>query len=348
MLNALLNPLLGDAEVESHLSADADLAQILVFEAALAEAEADHGLIPRAASDAIVKAATALTPDQDAIAKAFARDGVVVPELVRQLRAAVPAPFGERVHVGATSQDAVDTSLVLRLQKILALFETRLAGVDADLAALDARFGRNALMAHTRMQDALKVTVGHRIAAWRAPLPAIAADLAALREKGLHLQLGGPVGTLDALGDHAEAIRISLADRLGLPAGPQWQANRQPIAALGGALSALTGALGKLGQDIALMAQNGLGEIVLAGGGGSSSMAHKSNPVRAEVLVALARANATLLSGLHQALIHEQERSGAAWTLEWLTLPPMLVQTGAALNNALALLGQVRQIGARA
>lgn len=346
MLNALLSPLLGDAEVEAHLSADADIAQILVFEAALAEAEADFGLIPRAASDAIVKAATALTPDQEAIARAFARDGVVVPELVRQLRAAVPTPFGERVHVGATSQDAVDTSLVLRLQKILALFEGRLAAIDGALGALDARFGPDPLMAHTRMQDALRVTVGHRLAAWRAPLAGIAAELAGLRQSGLRLQLGGPVGTLDALGEKAEAIRERLAERLGLPQGPQWQTNRQSIAALGGTLSGLTGALGKMGQDIALMAQNGLGEIGLAGGGGSSSMAHKSNPVRAEVLVALARANATLLSGLHQALVHEQERSGAAWTLEWLILPPMLVQAGAALNNARALLDQVRQIGA--
>lgn len=345
MLNALLTPLLGDPETEAHLSAEADIAQILVFEAALAEAEADCDLIPRAASDAIVKAATALTPDHDAIAKAFARDGVVVPELVRQLRAAVPTPFGERVHVGATSQDALDTSLVLRLQKILVLYETRLAAIDTALGALDARFGRNGLMAHTRMQDALRVTAGHRIAAWRAPVAGIAADLAALRRTRLRLQFGGPVGTLDALGDRAEAIKLRLAERLGLPAGPQWQSNRQVIAALGNTLSGLTGALGKMGQDFALMAQNGLGEIVLAGGGGSSAMAHKANPVRAEVLVALARANATLVSGLHQALIHEQERSGAAWTLEWLLLPPMLVQTGAALNNAAALLDQVRQIG---
>ena len=96
----------------------------------------------------------------------------------------------------------------------------------------------------------------------------------------------------------------------------------------------LSGTLGKIGQDIALMAQNEVGEVRLATGGGSSAMPHKSNPVPAEVLVTLARFNAGLLGTLHQALVHENERSGAAWTLEWLVLPQMAVATGAGLSKA--------------
>ena len=104
-------------------------------------------------------------------------------------------------------------------------------------------------------------------------------------------------------------------------------------------LSLLTGSLGKMGQDIALAAQSEVGEIRLSAGGGSSAMPHKVNPVGAEVLVALARFNATLVAGMHQSLVHENERSGAAWTLEWMLLPQMAVAAGAALKTAASLLG---------
>ena len=141
------------------------------------------------------------------------------------------------------------------------------------------------------------------------------------------MQFGGAAGTLEKLGDKGRAVRAALAAALGLGDAPQWQSQRDRIAELGGWLATITGALGKLGQDVALMAQAG-GEIALAGGGSSSAMPHKANPVGAEVLVALARFNAAQLGGLHQAMVHEQERSGAAWTLEWLLLPPMLIATG--------------------
>ncbi|RVN80916.1 3-carboxy-cis,cis-muconate cycloisomerase, partial [Sinorhizobium meliloti] len=108
--------------------------------------------------------------------------------------------------------------------------------------------------------------------------------------------------------------------------------------------SLVTGSLGKFGQDVALMAQAG-DEIVLAGGGGSSAMPHKQNPVAAEVLVTLARFNATQVSAIHQSLVHEQERSGSAWTLEWLILPQMVGATAAALRLAAELAGNVRRLG---
>jgi 3-carboxy-cis,cis-muconate cycloisomerase len=113
------------------------------------------------------------------------------------------------------------------------------------------------------------------------------------------------------------------------------------MAALAAWLSLVTGSLGKMGQDVALAAQSELGEIRLAGGGGSSAMPHKVNPVGAEALVTLARFNATLLAGMHQSLVHENERSGAAWTLEWMLLPQMLMACAAALRHAQALVGQV-------
>ena len=111
--------------------------------------------------------------------------------------------------------------------------------------------------------------------------------------------------------------------------------------AFGGLLALISGSLGKIGADVALLAQSEVRAIRLSGGGGSSAMAHKSNPVRAEVLVSLARFNAGLSGTLQQAMVHENERSGAAWTLEWLVLPQMLVTAGASLRLAGELLGQV-------
>jgi len=143
---------------------------------------------------------------------------------------------------------------------------------------------------------------------------------------------------LDELGMSA----AELARRLGLADGPCWHSERDCLADFASWLSLVSGALGKIGQDVALMAQNEIGEVKLAEGGGSSAMPHKSNPVRAEVLVALARFNAGLLGAEHQALVHENERSGAAWTLEWLTLPQMVAATGAAMRHAAALCGGLR------
>src|SRR6202012_829905 len=136
-----------------------------------------------------------------------------------------------------------------------------------------------------------------------------------------------------------------LAARLGLTDAPCWQVGRGAVGEFGSWLRLVPGALGKLGQDAALMAQNEIGEVRLAGGGGSSAMAHKSNPVGAEVLVALARFCAGQLGTLHQALVHENERSGAAWTLEWLILPPLATATASALRHAATLCEGMRFVG---
>jgi 3-carboxy-cis,cis-muconate cycloisomerase len=137
-----------------------------------------------------------------------------------------------------------------------------------------------------------------------------------------------------------------VARRLGLaaPERPR-HSERDGIVEFAGWLSLLTGSLGKMGADIALAAQSEVGAIRLAGGGGSSAMPHKVNPVGAEILVALARFNATLVSGMHQALVHENERSGAALTLEWMLLPQMAVAAGAATRTAETLAGKIEFIG---
>jgi len=336
--------LVGDAEVAALLGPGAELAAMLRFELVLAAAEADAGVIPGEAALAISNALLRFRLDDAAMARATARDGVVVPEFVRQARAAVGEPHARWFHFGATSQDVIDSGLVLRLKAVLPVLAARLAAVAAALDGLDARFGERRLMGRTRMQAAIPITVGARVASWRGPLARQAARLERLAPEILVVQFGGAAGTLEKLGDKAGAVRAALAGALGLGDVPQWQSQRDRIVELGGWLATTTGALGKLGQDVALLAQAG-DEIALSGGGASSAMPHKANPVGAEVLVALARFNAGQAGGLQQAMMHEQERSGAAWTLEWLLLPPMLIATAAALATAARLAASIESLG---
>lgn len=345
-MKGYLDLLLTDPALAPHLDAAADLATMVEVELALAEACAAAGLIPPTAAEAIASACRDFRPDLDRLAADTLRDGIVVAGLVAQLRAHIGAPHATALHFGATSQDVIDTAFAIRLGRILAVFETRLAGLLSMLATLAARFGGNALMGRTRMQAAIPITVADRLAVWQGLVGRATSSLGAVRDQSLILSLAGPAGTSDKFGDSIDAVRREMAVRLGL-AVPDYvpHAARDRIAHLGGWLSEVTGALGKIGQDVALMAQNEIAEIELAGTGGSSAMAHKQNPVLAEMLVTLARFNATQLSGLHQALVHEQERSGAAWTLEWMILPQMLNATGAALRHADAMLGAVRRMG---
>jgi 3-carboxy-cis,cis-muconate cycloisomerase len=340
-----LSGLFGDEEIEALLGIDAEIDAILRFEIALAEAEAETDVIPPEAASAIADALADFKPDMAMLRKGVARDGVVVPELVRQTREVVGAPYGDLLHFGATSQDVIDTALVLRLKPVLDVFERRLDELAERFDQLHERFGKKPLMGRTRMQAAIPITAGDRIRSWRDPLRRHAKRLEALRPVLLAVQFGGAAGTLNKLGGKGEAIRAALAEKLGLADAPQWQSQRDRVAEFANFLSLLTGSLGKFGQDIVLMAQAG-DEIALSGGGGSSAMPHKQNPVAAEILVTLGRFNATQLSGMHHALIHEQERSGSAWSLEWLILPQMIVATGSALRLGIELAGRIDGIGA--
>jgi 3-carboxy-cis,cis-muconate cycloisomerase len=315
---------------------------MLAFEVALAQAEAEEGLIPRAAAQAIAALSEDFVADLDALNQATARDGVVIPELVRQWRVAL-GEHGAHLHFGATSQDAIDTGLMLRLSEVLRLLGNRLAAVISALDALDSRFGAQPLMGRTRMQAAIEIAVADRIRAWRQPLIDLRDAVAALLAAGLPVQFGGAAGTLEKLGASALPVRARLAAVLALSDRPQWHSQRGIITELGGLFARITGSLGKAGQDLALMAD--AGTAILGGGGASSAMPHKRNPVKAEVLVTLARFNAVQISGLHQAMVHEQERSGAAWTLEWMLLPQMAIAAGASTRIAADLFGSVERLG---
>jgi 3-carboxy-cis,cis-muconate cycloisomerase len=342
-----LSGLLGDEEVGAFFSTEAELRTMLAFEEALAAAEAEKGLIPEAAGTAIAETIAGFAPDIGKLREATARDGVVVPELVRQLRAAVGELNARHVHFGATSQDVIDTGFALRIGKVLDILQDRIDTLVERLGELDMRHGATPTMAHTRMQAAIQVPAARKILSWREPLLRHRARLSTVRKEIAVLTFGGAAGTLDKLDAAGEQVTARMAQHLNLGLVPRARhSERDGQVELADWLSLVTGSLGKMGVDIALAAQSEVGEIRLKSGGGSSAMPHKVNPVGAEVLVTLARFNATLVSGMHQALVHENERSGAAWTLEWMLLPQMAMATGAALRTAIELTGNIEFVTA--
>lgn len=341
-----LSGLFGDDQVGDLLSAETELANMLRVEQAFSRALGAAGIVSVATAEAAAAAIAGSHIDVTSLKAGAARDGMAVPDMVRQLKAQTAAELHPAIHKGLTSQDVIDTALVLALRDILVLFEQRLQALQVDFGVLSDAFGDRELMGRTRMQAAVPITAADRIATWALPLGDHLQRLSELRPRLLKLQLGGAAGNNAALGDKADAVAQSMASELDLVVPDRsWHAMRDGLGEFGSWLSLVTGTLGKLGQDVCLMAQQGIDDIHLTGGGGSSAMPHKQNPVLAELLVALARYNAGQVGALHQALVHEQERSGAAWALEWMVLPQMVLATARALIAAQTLVTSVDRIG---
>jgi 3-carboxy-cis,cis-muconate cycloisomerase len=335
----LLAGLLGDPEIAAWFAPEAEIAAMLRFEAALARAEARCGIIPEAAAREIEAVTRDFRPDLQALGEASARDGLIIPELVRQLRAAVSEVHRAHLHFGSTSQDVIDTALVLRLAPCLDILQQRLRDILAQVDAFTEAHGAQPLMGRTRMQRAIPVTYGDRLANWSTPLREVLDDLPGVRAGAIRLQCGGAAGTLDKLDGRGREVAEALGAELDLAVPARhWQTNRRGLVALTNWCASATAALGKIGQDVALMTQNEIGELRVTSGGGSSAMPHKVNPVNAEVLVTLGRFVAVQVGGMHQAAVHEQERSGISWTLEWMLLPQVVAASGVATLRAGSLL----------
>ena len=342
-INSLNNSLFDDAEISALWSNDSQLGFVIDFEIAFTDALLKAGRISDDAAQTAVLKMQNFQPDYAELAIGVRRDGLLIPSLVKQLKNGLSEPLA--IHTGSTSQDALDTALVLTLRQIANIISERLHSVVVLLEELDAKFGNATIMGRTRMQAANPILASHRIKSWKAGITNQLSRLEKAVDEISVLQLGGATGDNSALGEDAVLIANHMASELELMAPTLcWHSVRDGVVEFGNVLSMITGSLGKIGLDIVLMAQQGIDEITLAGGGGSSAMPHKKNPVLAELLVTLARYNAGQVAILHNALVHEQERSGSAWMLEWLTLPQMTITTGAALSAAEELLSKVADI----
>ena len=338
--SSLLLPLLGCTDVAAIFADDGTLQAMLDFEAALAAAEAGLGVIPPTAAAAIAAECRVDRLDLAGFADDAARAGNLAIPLVKRLTARVAEQDREAarfVHWGATSQDAIDTGLVLQLRSALDAIEGELTRLADALAALATAHKRTMLVGRTWLQHALPITFGLKAAGWLDAVERHRQRLRALRPRLFVLQFGGAAGTLAALGERGLAVAASLAGELelGLPDLP-WHTARDRFAELGAMLGLITGTLGKIARDLSLLMQTEIGEAFEpagAGRGGSSTMPHKRNPVTAAAVLAAATRAPGLVATLMAAMVQEHERGLGGWHAEWVVLPELMILTAGALTQ---------------
>jgi 3-carboxy-cis,cis-muconate cycloisomerase len=306
---------------------------MLRFEAALARAEADAGVIPQSAAAAIA-AVTVDVFDAAAIARSARASGSItvpfVEALTARVRAAAPdaAAF---VHWGTTSQDVSDTALVLCLVRALGIMSadhTRLAGA---LRRLSEAHAATVMLARTLLQPAPPTTFGLKAAGWFGAVSRSEAAITSAAREACVLQFGGASGTLAALGPRGLTVASALARQLELPLpDAPWHAHRDRLASLVAACGVYTGALGKIARDVSLLMQ---GEVAEAAepGGASSTMPHKRNPAGCAVALAAATRVPGLVSAFLSGMPQEHERGVGGWHAEAATVAAVVQATGAAL-----------------
>ena len=338
MTAAIFARTLASAAMAEVFSDRSIVAAMLAFEAALAEAEAAEGVIPTSAVAPIVAATQAGVGAIDSLVVEARRAGSLAIPLVGRLTAAVAerdARAAAFVHLGSTSQDVIDTAMAIATRQALVLIDADLARLVAALAALARVHLDTPMLARTLMQPAQVISLGFKIVAWVAPLARARERLARARAAALRLQFGGAVGTLAPLGAKGPAVARRLAAQLELaPADGAWHVQRDDWAALGCEVAVLCGSLGKIGHDLALLAQAEVGEVAEpsgAGRGGSSAMPQKKNPVAAMTAIAAAIRAPHHAAAVLAAMAPSHERGLGEWQAELAEWPSLFLATHGAL-----------------
>src|SRR5581483_7957223 len=341
-------------------SPEAHVHQMLVFEAALAQAEARAGIIPSEAALSIAASCRVELFDVAALYREATTAGTPAIPLVRMLTAQVEgeaakyfdsallseasceSSVGARnaskyVHWGATSQDAVDTALMLQMREGLDLLITDLLSICATCAALAEQHRRTIMIGRTLLQQALPITFGLKAARWLALLMRQVQALREQRAGTLAVQLGGAAGTLASLGEKGLQVVELLAEELALPQ-PElpWHTERDRIAEIASTLGIVAGALAKIAGDLVLLAQTEVGEVTEAsapGKGGSSAMPQKRNPVDATGAIAAARLAIGVVPVILSAMTQEHERAAGGWQAEWAAIPDLFRFTAHAVER---------------
>ena len=337
----LLSGLFGSDEMRAIFDERGFVQKMLDVEAALARVEARLGIIPASAAQAITAAAQVDRLSLKEIGESTRTVGAPVVALVKALGRAAGGDADRYVHWGATTQDIMDTALVLQMREGLSLIERRLRAVIAALAD-HARHHRATVMAgRSFLQHALPITFGYKCAVWLAPFLDHLTRVNELRARMLVVQFGGAVGTLASLGTKGRDVTLGLAQELGLAAPDSpWHVNRERPAEVACFLGLIAGSLAKIATDMALLMQTEVGEAAEpyeAGRGGSSTMPQKRNPIASAYIIAAARGIHALVPQMLAAMAQDHERATGAWQSEWLALPQLFTLTDGALVHALAL-----------
>ncbi len=332
-------------------SPQAHVRGMLAFEAALARAEARAGIIPPEAAAAIAASCREELFDVTALYREARLSGTPAIPLVRMLTARVGGEAQQFVHWGATSQDAIDTALMLEMRDGLDLLIDGLLDVCAACATL-AEHHRQTLMAgRTLLQQAVPITFGLKAARWLAFTARQVRVLQAHRERTLALQLGGAAGTLASLGNQGPEVTRLLAEELGLPAPDlPWHTERDRVAAIAATLGVVAGAMAKIAGDVVLLAQTEVGEVsegAAPGKGGSSAMPQKQNPVDATSAIASARLAMGAVPVILSAMAQEHERAVGGWQAEWEAIPELFRFTAGAVERVRSAVAGLEVVPAR-
>ena len=333
--DSLFEPSLSSERMREVVSDASWVQAMLEVEAALARVEARVGLIPEAAAMAIERHCNVGEYDIARIGREAAESANPVVPLLRALREKLGGDAAAYVHRGATSQDIVDTAMMLIAGRAIGLMLDDLGKASACAASLAERHRSTVMPARTLLQQASVTSFGLKAAGWLVAIMEARDSLINTRDSVLAVQLGGAVGTLSAFREHGPEIQARLAQELGLvrPLLP-WHSDRRRVAQLASAIAISAGAAGKLALDIVLLAQTEVGEVRegrVSGRGGSSTLPQKQNPVGAIEILAAVRgvnAQAALLLG---SMVQEQERAVGAWQAEWPALSGLLRLAGGAI-----------------
>jgi 3-carboxy-cis,cis-muconate cycloisomerase len=336
----LLDPLFGWEAVDGIFSDPVRLQHMLDFEGALARAEARLGVIPQSAATPITDRCRADLFDLESLARAAAQAGNLAIPMVKQLTDLVGQKDKEAaryVHWGATSQDAIDTGLVLQMRDAFDLIVTDLHRLSELLVALADGHRTTSVAARTWMQQAVPTVFGLKAAGWLDAITRHRSRLQEMRERVLVVQFGGAAGSLASLGSRGMEIATGLAEelRLGAPDIP-WHAHRDRVAEVATTLALLTGTLGKVARDISLQTQTEIAEVfepAAPGRGGSSTMPQKRNPVHCAAALAAAYRVPGLAGTMLGAMPQENERGLGGWHAEWETLPELVRLSAGALHH---------------
>ena len=314
----------------------ATIRAMLLTEGALARAQGEQGIIPELSAKAIQRATMEIQIDPGAIARATGENGVSVPGLVAAFRTEMNAPeHAQFVHWGATSQDILDTGLMLRLRQLLILAEQDLREVIASLATQAKQHAETPMAGRTYGQQATPTSWGAIVADWGHGLCDLLDALPTLRDTSLLVSLSGAAGTSSALGPDAGETRAALAKGLGLndPAR-SWHVDRGPILRIADWLAQVVSVLSRMGATLIALTGSEVSEIRLGAAGASSTMPQKQNPVAPSALQALGHQVTGLRAALAPATQHLHQRDGAAWFTEWMVLPQISLSAASALQHA--------------
>ncbi len=313
------------------------LARYTEVEVALARAQGALGVIPAQAAKDIAAKCDASKLDLERLKKETETVGYPILPLVRQLAAQCGEP-GKFLHWGATTQDIMDTAVVLQVRDALALIEADLGALRAILARQAKRYRDTPMAGRTHLQQALPVTFGYKLAIWLSMIDRHAERLRELKPRVLVGQFAGAAGTLASLGDRGMDVQKAFVRELGLaqPAAT-WHAARDGLAEAVNFLGLVTGSLGKIAFDVMLMASTEVAEVAepfVQGRGSSSTMPQKRNPISSELILAAAKAVRQHAGLMLDALVQDFERATGPWHAEWIALPEAFILTGGALHQA--------------